>query len=129
MIEVTCALILDSQNRIFAAQRSSKMSLPLKWEFPGGKVEYGETFENCLVREIKEELNVEIEILKRLDFNIHNYPSITIKLIPFVCRIIRGQIKLKEHTKYEWLNRANLLDLDWADADIPILNNYLRSLH
>ena len=71
MIEVTCALIVDDQNRLFAAQRSSKMSLPLKWEFPGGKVESGESFESCLLREIKEELNVEIEIITSLHFNIH----------------------------------------------------------
>ena len=129
VIDVTCALIVDNQNHLLAAQRSSAMSLPLKWEFPGGKVESGETSEKCLLREIKEELNVEIEIVKRLDSNIHTYPSITIKLIPFVCRIISGQIILKEHIKYQWSNKANLLDLDWADADIPILNNYLSSLH
>lgn len=126
MIEVTCALIVDDQNRLFAAQRSSKMSLPLKWEFPGGKVESGESFESCLLREIKEELNVEIEIITSLHFNIHTYPSITIKLVPFVCKIIGGQIILKEHIKYEWLNTTNLLDLDWAEADVPILYYYLN---
>lgn len=128
MIEVTCALIVDNQNRLFAAQRSGEMSLPLKWEFPGGKVESGETFEECLRREIKEELSVEIEILKRLDFNIHSYPSITIKLIPFVCKLTSGQIVLKEHIKYQWLTATNLLDLDWADADIPILYHYLNAI-
>lgn len=126
MIEVTCALIVDDQNRLFAAQRSSKMSLPLKWEFPGGKVESGESFESCLLREIKEELNVEIEIITSLHFNIHTYPSITIKLVPFVCKIIGGQIILKEHIKYEWSNTTNLLDLDWAEADVPILYYYLN---
>jgi 8-oxo-dGTP diphosphatase len=126
VIEVTCALIVDDQNRLFAAQRSSKMSLPLKWEFPGGKVESGESFESCLLREIKEELNVEIEIITSLHFNIHTYPSITIKLVPFVCKIIGGQIILKEHIKYEWSNTTNLLDLDWAEADVPILYYYLN---
>jgi len=129
VIEVTCALIVDDQNRLFVAQRSRKMNLPLKWEFPGGKVESGESFAKCLIREIKEELSIEIEIITQLPSNIHTYPSITIRLIPFICKHVRGEITLKEHANFRWLNISELLDLDWADADIPILGNYLRSLH
>jgi 8-oxo-dGTP diphosphatase len=129
VIGVTCALIIDDQNRVFAAQRSTAMSLPLKWELPGGKVEANETAEQCLVREVKEELNIEIEIIEELAPNTHAYPSITIKLIPFICKHIKGEITLKEHINFKWLNTNELLDLDWADADIPILNHYLNYLN
>jgi 8-oxo-dGTP diphosphatase len=129
VIDVTCALIINNQNHLLAAQRSNLMSLPLKWELPGGKIESNETSEQCLHREIKEELNISIEIVKSLDYNVHNYPSITIKLIPFVCKHIAGEITLKEHANFKWLNPNELLDLDWADADIPILNHYLNYLN
>ena len=126
MVNVTCALIIDNQNRLFAAQRSSKMSLPLKWELPGGKIELNESSEESLIREIKEELNVDIEIVKNLPSNIHAYPSIVIQLIPFICRQISGVITLKEHINFKWLTTNELLDLDWAEADIPILYHYLN---
>lgn len=129
VIDVTCALISDNQNRLFAAQRSSIMTLPLKWELPGGKIEPKESSEECLLREIKEELNIEVEIVKNLPSNIHSYPSITIKLIPFICKHIGGEIILKEHANFKWLNTNELLDLDWADADIPIIYYYLNYLN
>jgi len=129
VIDVTCALIVDNQNRLLAAQRSSLMSLPLKWELPGGKIEENETSEECLIREIKEELSIEIEIIKGIASNTHNYPSIIIKLIPFICKHISGEITLKEHANFKWLNTNELLDLDWADADVPILNHYLNYLN
>ena len=129
MIEVTCALIIDDQNRLLAAQRSSTMSLPLKWELPGGKVEKNETLEGCIIREIGEELNIKIQVVEQIDSNTHTYPTITIKLIPFICKHISGQVLLKEHANFEWVNNNDLLDLDWAEADIPILRNYLNQLN
>lgn len=118
--------MVDEQNRVLAAQRSEKMSLPLKWELPGGKIEPNETAENCLIREIKEELNIDVEILKELPSNIHTYPKITIELIPFLCKRINGDIILKEHANFKWLHKNELLALDWADADVPIVNYYLQ---
>ena len=129
MILVACALIINKQNKLFAARRSSKMSLPLKWEFPGGKVEPNESVEHCLIREIREELNVEIEIVKELPANKHSYSSITIQLNPFICKIVRGKVILSEHMEFKWLSADELLDLDWAEADIPILKYYLTTLN
>jgi len=129
VIDVTCALIVDSQNRVLAAQRSSTMSLPLKWELPGGKIEPNETPEECLVREIKEELDIEIEILKKLPSNTHTYPNVIVNLIPFISKHVGGAITLKEHANYKWLNANQLLDLNWAEADVPILHNYLNTLN
>lgn len=126
MLQVTCALITNHQDQVLAAQRSQTMSLPLKWEFPGGKIEVGETAEDCLIREIREELNIEIQISKALPSNIHNYPKITIELIPFICTQTGGEIILKEHAQYRWLHKNELLALDWADADVPIVKHYLN---
>jgi 8-oxo-dGTP diphosphatase len=126
VINVTCALIVNAAGQIFAAQRSPIMSLPLKWEFPGGKIEPNESEEDCLIREIKEELNVDIKIIKSIPINIHHYPQVSITLIPFVCEMIGGKIELKEHVQFKWLDKNELLDLDWAEADIPIIKNYLN---
>jgi 8-oxo-dGTP diphosphatase len=127
VIKVTCALIVDDRHRLLVAQRSRMMSLPLKWEFPGGKIEPNETAEACLIREIKEELNIDVVIIKELPSNTHVYPTATIRLIPFLCRHVAGEVILNEHNDFRWLNRNELLDLDWAEADIPILNRYLET--
>jgi 8-oxo-dGTP diphosphatase len=97
------------------------MNLPLKWEFPGGKIEKNETEEACIKREIKEELNIEITLLKKLSTSFHEYPNISIELIPFVAQYLSGDIVLKEHQSYQFLKLAELSNLDWAEADIPIV--------
>jgi 8-oxo-dGTP diphosphatase len=125
MIEVTCAII-EKDDKVLCAQRSELMKLPLKWEFPGGKLETGETLENCLIREIKEELGIEISIKMKLPPNIHVYDSPkVICLYPFICTIQSGTISLKEHKQVAWLNLNDLKELNWAEADIPILNHYI----
>jgi 8-oxo-dGTP diphosphatase len=124
MIRVTCALIQFNQKTL-VVQRSGKMNLPLKWEFPGGKIENGETEEECIIREIKEELNLDIEVIKRLNSSLYDYSGIKIYLIPFIANQIGGQIILNEHKDYKYLTKDKLLNLDWADADIPILKEYL----
>lgn len=129
MINVSCAIIVDEMNRVFAAQRSGTMNLPFKWEFPGGKIEEFETPENCLIREIKEELGVDIEIVSTLPSNKHVYPTIMINLIPFICKLVEGEIVLKEHACFKWLNSNELINLDWAEADKPILYHYLNSIN
>lgn len=128
MINVTCAIIVDDMGRVLVTQRSVTMKLPLKIEFPGGKIEEGETASDCLVREIKEELNLDIKTLFGMPANIHHYVEFSINLIPFVCKIIGGSIELREHASYQWLDPLELLDLDWAEADIPIVENYLNTI-
>jgi len=128
MIDVSCAIILDGIGRVLVTRRSGTMSLPYKWEFPGGKVESGETPAECLIREIREELDVDIEILEQREPNIHHGTPM-IKMIPFICRIISGQIHLKEHEDSRWLEPAALINLDWADADVPVVKNFLECLN
>jgi 8-oxo-dGTP diphosphatase len=124
-IIVTCAII-EVDNKILVVQRSEKMKLPLKWEFPGGKLEPNETEEDCIKREIKEEINIEIDIIKRLSPTNFDYPNVSIQLIPFVTRYTKGGFKLKEHKEYLIIEKKELNKLDWAEADIPVLNEYLN---
>lgn len=124
-IIVTCAII-TLEGKTLVVQRSETMRLPLKWEFPGGKVEFGETDEESIVREIKEELNIEIKLLGRLKQSDHRYPNFTVNLIPFLAEYLRGEIKLLEHKQCLLLHKHELATLDWAEADIPIVKEYLE---
>lgn len=125
IIDVTCAIVLFDK-KILVTQRSEKMKLPLKWEFPGGKLEHGEDEETCIKREIKEEINIEIEIVKKLLNNIHDYGTFKINLIPFIAKHISGDVILTEHESYKLLNPDELLNLDWAGADILIVEEFLN---
>jgi 8-oxo-dGTP diphosphatase len=122
-IRVTCAVI-EREGRILAARRGGKMSRPLKWEFPGGKVEEGETPEACLVREIREELGVEVEVLRALSPSPYRYADKAILLLPFVCRIVGGSLTLLEHEAVRWGSPDELSGLDRAPADVPGLRAY-----
>jgi 8-oxo-dGTP diphosphatase len=125
MLKVTCAII-KVENKILVAQRSEKMKLPLKWEFPGGKLEDNEDEIECIKREIKEEINIEIEVLKRLSNSIYDYETFKINLIPFIATYVSGEIILAEHKEYKLLDKSELLNLDWAEADLPILHEFLK---
>lgn len=119
-VEVACAIIIEGQ-KILVTQRSEEMPHPLKWEFPGGKLKIGETPENCIIREIKEELGVEIFVKQLLPAVKHSYIQNIVKLFPFVCRIERGDITLSEHRSYRWVHRSELEDLDWLEADVEVV--------
>lgn len=120
MIQVVCAVILK-ENKILIAQRSEQMKLPLKWEFPGGKIEKDEDEIQALIREIKEELNVDILPIKRVSSHIHDYGSFKINLIAYLCNYVSGEIMLLEHLDYEFVEFENLINYDLADADIPVV--------
>ena len=102
------------------------MSQPMKWEFPGGKIEPAETEMECIQREIREELNIEIKLLDRLQPSVHPYPTFTIELIPYTAHYVSGQLQLKEHNRYVLLNRNELSTLDWAEADLPIVQEVMK---
>ncbi|AUC83757.1 DNA mismatch repair protein MutT [Lacinutrix sp. Bg11-31] len=124
MIPVTCAII-QFDDKILAVQRSEKMKLPLKWEFAGGKIEVGESEIDCIEREIFEELNIKIEVKERLTPFTHQYPNLKIKLIPFIAEYLSGELKLREHCRFLLADKDELINLDWAEADLPILKEYL----
>ena len=123
-IHVTCAII-ERDGLVLAAQRSAAMSLPLKWEFPGGKIDPGESAEECLRRELVEELSILVSVGKSLPASTHRYPTFTVTLYPFVCSIASGDIVLHEHAAIDWLPPGQLQTLDWAEADWPVIEAYL----
>lgn len=123
-IQVTCAII-ERDGLILAAQRSASMSMPLKWEFPGGKIKDLESAEECIKRELKEELSISVSVVNRLKDYPHNYDNISINLIPFICTIEDGHISLSEHRQITWLPPHSLLNLDWAEADLPIVKDII----
>jgi 8-oxo-dGTP diphosphatase len=124
MINVTCAIVLMG-NKILVTQRSEKMKLPLKWEFPGGKLEVNESEIDCIKRELKEELNIEITVGRKLSESLHDYGDVKINLIPFIANYSSGDILLTEHKDYKWMEKQDLLTLDWAEADLPIVREFI----
>lgn len=119
MIKVTCAIIVE-KDKVLAARRSENMPHPLKWEFPGGKLKNGERPEVCIVREIREELGIEVEVKHMLSSLTHHYQEHSIKLIPFICHMMDGIISLAEHMEYCWIAPAKLAEIDWLEADIEV---------
>jgi len=101
------------------------MKLPLKWEFPGGKVENGESKEDCLRREIREELGLEIEVGSALTVVEHHYPEFSLYLYPFLCTWIDGSLAIAEHAQAIWVSYDDLKNYDWAEADVPIVRELL----
>lgn len=120
MKEVTAAIILKD-SRVLIAQRATGENLAGKWEFPGGKIEHGETPQECLKREISEELDVDIEVSDFFGESIYAYHSGTIKLMAFWCRWISGDFTLKVHSQIAWVNHHELDLYDFAPADIPLV--------
>jgi 8-oxo-dGTP diphosphatase len=124
-VDVVCAVIWK-EGKILVAQRSEKMSLPLKWEFPGGKLEVGESEEECLHRELKEELNISVKILARMHESIYDYDGFRIRLIPFEVEYVGGEILLAEHRDVKTFSKEEMRELDWAMADRPILQDFFE---
>jgi 8-oxo-dGTP diphosphatase len=125
MTTVLCAIITFPSG-ILAVQRSARMSLPLTWEFPGGKLEPGETEAECLRREIREELNIDVALDQRLSPVEHHYPHISIQLIPYTARYLSGTLTLREHKGYRFLQKEELEGLEWAAADVPVMKELLN---
>ncbi|MET0636665.1 MAG: (deoxy)nucleoside triphosphate pyrophosphohydrolase [Chitinophagaceae bacterium] len=97
-----------------------------KFEFPGGKVEPNESQEEALVREIKEELNKDIVIVEKLLTVDHEYPDFRILMHTFLCKAQNDKVQLTEHIDFKWLSVSELRSLDWAAADIPIVNSLIE---
>jgi len=120
-IKVVGAIIENEYDEILCALRSPQMSLPNMWEFPGGKVESGETIAQTIEREIKEELDCTVEFIEIFNDNTHEYDSFIVNLITVKCQLIAGAPLAGEHSKLIWLRRENLSSLLWAPADIPAI--------
>jgi len=128
IVEVTAAIIrLD--NRFLCAQRKDSSEQGGKWEFPGGKIELGESPEACLERELLEEFNIQAKCGKFLCENTHDYGDKIVKLKAYFVEHILGNFQLLVHQDIKWLALDQISKLDWAEADLPIVNNLIDNFN
>ena len=125
-IKVVAAITIHD-DKVFATQRGYG-EFKDGWEFPGGKVEEGETLENALIREIKEELDTEIEVVELLDTVEYDYPKFHSSMACFISKIKSGDLVLKEHEAAKWLTKENLDSVDWLPADQGLIEKIARYL-
>jgi 8-oxo-dGTP diphosphatase len=125
-VEVVAAVIFHN-NKILCVQRGDNKYnyIAFKYEFPGGKVESGETNEAAIKREILEELNLDISIDSQFITVNHQYPDFILVMHSFICSCNNPEIVLSEHVDFKWLDKTELKKLDWAAADIPIVDKLI----
>lgn len=120
-IQVVGAVIVKN-GKILCAQRGRNQSLPLKWEFPGGKIEKGESPEEALQREINEEMKCKVRIGEKIESTVYQYDFGVVHLTTFYCELMEGSPMLTEHESIKWLPVHELYSLDWAPADLPTID-------
>ncbi|MGO1041978.1 (deoxy)nucleoside triphosphate pyrophosphohydrolase [Clostridioides difficile] len=125
-IKVVAAIIENKNNEILCALRAPNMSLSNLWEFPGGKVEEGESLFDAIEREIQEELSCKVKADIVFAENTHEYEKIIVNLIAIKCSLIEGLPTPDEHSKLIYLARESLSSLVWAPADIPIVKEIMK---
>lgn len=118
-IHVVGAIIENERDEILCALRSPEMTLPNYWEFPGGKIEAGESKKEALKREIREELECTIEVYDHIEDTIYEYEKIIVRLETYMAKIISGTAVATEHARLKWVSKKDLSTLNWAPADIP----------
>jgi mutator protein MutT len=126
IIEVSAALIFRD-GKLLITQRNADAHLGGLWEFPGGKREAGETFEQCLVREIREELGVEISVAELFEEISHTYPEKSVRLKFFVCKLLSGEPQPLGCAAFKWIGRSELRDYAFPEADAQLLEKLKSS--
>ncbi|MBO4678915.1 MAG: (deoxy)nucleoside triphosphate pyrophosphohydrolase [Lachnospiraceae bacterium] len=130
-IRVVAAIITATNDKnepiIFATERGYG-DFKGGWEFPGGKIEEGETPEEALAREIREELDTEVSVGRFIDTIEYDYPKFHLSMDCFFCKIIKGDLVLKEHEAARWLTKGELREVDWLPADITIIDEIEREM-
>ncbi len=127
-VEVVAAVIIHNQKILCVQRGENKYDyISKKFEFPGGKMEEGETKKQTIIREIKEELNMDIIPGKELETVEHEYPDFNLTMHSFICESLNNEVFLTEHIDYIWLSISELVNLDWAGADIPIVQQLMNS--
>lgn len=120
-VHVVAAIIENENKEILCALRGPEMTLPNYWEFPGGKIEDGETKEEALKREIKEELGCTINVYEQIEDTTYEYAKVIVRLETFMAKVISGTPVITEHAEIKWITREELPVLNWAPADIPAI--------
>ena len=125
-VRVVAAIIIEN-DKVFATQRGYG-EFKDGWEFPGGKIEPGETPEEAIVREIKEELDTEVEVIELLDTVEYDYPNFHLSMGWFICKIKSGDLVLKEHEAAKWLTKDTLGSVEWLPADMGLVREIEKHL-
>jgi 8-oxo-dGTP diphosphatase len=125
LLKVTAAIIVKN-DLVFAARKAPGKSLAGYWEFPGGKIEGNETAEACLIRELKEELDIRCEVSAYFATNTHEYDDKIVELQAYIVTWVSGDIRLTDHDDFQWLPVEQLKSLSWAPADVPIVDKLMR---
>ena len=124
-VNVVCAIIRNKNNEILCCKRGPGRALEGYWEFPGGKIEPNETHEQTIKREIIEELKTEIEPIRYIGVSNYEYKDLdkpfSITMYAYECKLINGELELTEHTEKKWVKEEDLVELDFAPADRPII--------
>ena len=121
------AAVIRKDDKIFATQRGYG-ELKGGWEFPGGKIEEGETPQEALKREIEEELDTEISVGELIDTIEYDYPHFHLSMDCFWCEIVEGKLVLKEHEAARWLDRKTMDDVEWLPADVTLVGKIKEAL-
>lgn len=125
-VHVVGAIIENENNEIFCALRGPNMSLPNYWEFPGGKIETGESPEEALIREIKEEFNCFIEVGAKVEDTTYEYENVIVRLETYMAKLIEGEPQALEHAETKWVTRDEMTQLHFAPADIPAVRKIVE---
>ena len=127
-VEVVCAII-KKDDKYFCCQRGPGRALAYKWEFPGGKIEFNETKEEALVREIKEELYSDIKVIRFIGISNHDYVELekpfSITMYAYLCELVSGDLELTEHVESKWVTFEEMKCMDFAAADIPLIKKII----
>ena len=125
-ITVTAGVIIDG-HKVLIARRSSTENFAGGWEFPGGKLEQGKTEQECLARELREELGIDVEVGDLCERVFHDYGTFRINLLAYYCTIVGGSLAMTVHDKYQWVEVGRLLEYDLLPADVPIARRLMES--
>jgi len=125
-MQIVTAGILEKNGKIFIAKRKKGKCLKDKWEFPGGKLENGETPEECLKRELFEELNIQIKVEKYFCSSFFKCGEVEIELQAYLVSYLSGEIKIVDHDDFKWIKPSEMLDFEFVEPDIVIVNKLLQ---
>lgn len=125
VIYVTRAIVIQ-EHAVLTAQRPASMSLPFKWELPGGKMEPGEAPEECVIRETLEELGLDVAVLKSLPYVDREFRGKHYRMLPYICEVTGGTLEVFEHEQAGWWPLHRLMELDWAPAEKMVMEQYMK---
>ena len=127
---VSAAIIVENKKILCVQRNKGKYDyISYKYEFPGGKLEEGENEEDALKREISEELNLEIDVAEKFLIVTHEYLDFDLTMHSYLCKANTEKLVLKEHIDAKWLHKNELIELDWAAADLPIVSKLINTNH